>query len=148
MKQKIFYKVVTFDMCSLTRFPKARLQYQLNEWIYPRIDGSDIMVFDSVKSVENSKLFASKNRCFECEVIKPKRNGIFSIFMINMIKWNDYEINRMSKIFDNITKLKKNKKGYLRYSNYHLAPKGTVFCSAVKLIREINKDDNGTTNIL
>lgn len=125
---KKYYKVVSENLKSARasrNFDSLSINYKIGEWVEPHLKGSNLMVFSNLL---DAKAFANiyiGDRIFECEVLKPSRSGIMfdSITSINML-------------IKRITTLKRMKKKYKHLVN-GTPPKGTIFCSAVKLIREI-----------
>lgn len=130
---KKYYKVTSNNMESARntiiyvdrKRYKCGIQYKIGEWVRPNpiFKNSDIMVFRTLKAARN---FASRyERIFECEAKNPKKKGL-------VIIWKDWKY-----LFDAL-KNKRNKKKFLDLSEYESAPIGTVFCSAVKLTKEIS----------
>lgn len=133
MEQQIFYKVINGYHSSISmKNSKYSVDYKIGEWVYPKISGSDLMVFDTLKNARN--IFKSYGFIYECEVQNPKINGIFidCFWIIN----NDSDCTDiLIKRFEGILEYKNNQQEYLEHSDYIHAPKGTIFCDAVKLIR-------------
>lgn len=128
---KIYYKVVHEDLKSIVaRNTMLCTQYKIGEWVYPNVKYTDLMVFDNMYSAMTFRE-GSGRKVFECVVKNPRKRGPF-------IGWEYVEYGSSTPFDLNcLIEYKKKKKGYLK-GLYTSPPVGTVFCSAVKLIKEIN----------
>ena len=151
---KTYYKVLTPDLKSVNEvFHKDSaflggglaqqakdlvVQYGIGQLTKPKLEGTALMVFDSLdavndfmirNSLKNSKVLHGMHRCrvFEVEVQHPRRQGLF----VYQPWWSSY----FQDFFEVLTLLRRKKKYRNRCNTY--CPKGTVFCSAVKLVREV-----------
>ena len=128
---KIYYKVVCWDLTSIVaKNTTLCTQYKIGEWVYPNVKYTDLMVFDNMYSAMTFRE-GPNSRVFECVVKNPRKRGLF-------IDWNfvDYGYDLPCDI-KYLIEYKKKKKGYLKQL-FKSPPEGTVFCSAVKLIKQIN----------
>lgn len=128
MSKKKYYKVTNCTnhsaRATFIESLEARVLYKIDQWVYPNIKNSDLMVFETLECATN---FAKGggDKIYECEVKNPRKKGIINI---NNFDWID--------IFKAL-KLKKQKKKFLHLSEYSCAPSGTIFCSAVKLVKRV-----------
>lgn len=127
---KKYYKVVRGNMESARAYWTINgiylpVKYKLNKWVYPNLKHTDLMVF---KYLSNAKAFMGPNeRLFECEVKTPRKQG-------NLI----YDSNiSVSRVVLEIIKNRQQKKKWTHLVASQARPAGTVFCSAVKLTKEI-----------
>lgn len=125
---KKYYKVVSLSLQSARasrNLEDFSITYKVGKWVKPHIEGSNLMVFDNLS---DAIAFTEKDigdRIYECAILNPSKTGI--IFS------SIYDIEQYMK---KVLKLKKMKKKY-KHLVRGLTPKGTIFCSAVKLIKEI-----------
>lgn len=130
--RKKYYKVVGDDLISarIGRFSTSNreglpVQYRIGEWVEPNLEKTDLMVFDNLRLARN---FANSWECiFECEVKSPRKIG-------NLIVWNL----TMEKL-KTIVGLRKAKKRWTHLVKPTEFPRGTVFCSAVKLVKRVSR---------
>ena len=133
---RIYYKVVCEDLTSacVPRWyeesgviDKFCVQYIKNEWVYPKINGSKLMVFNHL---DYAKKFARdrgwKVKIFECEIKNPSKKAPFI-----------RNTNGIELFIEKCIELKKNKKKYSHLCQLESIPPGTIFCNAVKLTKEI-----------
>lgn len=125
---KKYYKVVSKELKSARasrNFDSLSINYKIGKWVEPHLKGSNLMVFSTLLDAKTFADIYIGDRIFECEVLKPSRSGIIfdTVTSINML---------MKRIIT----LKRMKKKYKHLVNGN-PPKGTIFCSAVKLIQEI-----------
>lgn len=117
---KIYYKVVKPDLRSARRYEDDLVVcYKVGEWVKPKKEYTDLFVFDNLSS---AKCFAYKNGeeyIYECHVLNPRKKGNFGL-----------------QVLKRIIQLRKAKKKWTHIVDYN-APRGTVFCSAVKLIKKV-----------
>lgn len=127
----MYYKVVDINLRSIWvtdhQLSKAlSVQYILNNWAYPNKDftGSRLMVFNDYHKAHEFA-WGHSGRIYECDIKNPSENGLFvwtgRLYMIDCIK---------NALKD---RAKKKKYNYAREK----FPEGTVFCTAVKLTKEI-----------
>ena len=128
----MYYKVVNNDLSSayigsnyfFSNQEDLVVFYKINEWVYPRLSGSQLMVFNSYANARNYMLsYNLGNNIFKCEVLKPSKRGIF------------FQKDIRNSLL-NVLKLKKNKKKYLDLISNQF-PDGTVFCEGVKLLNKL-----------
>jgi len=143
---KKYYKICYTAYCQHRFFSYAKdrledidlnlpVEYKINEWIYPNVPETKLMVFDTLQHAnkwidqDDVDVLRRYNKIFECEVKKPVKKSIFR----QLKGWlSNKEIKRS---INKCMKLKKNKKSYLHLCDK--PPQGTVFVSAVKLIKEV-----------
>jgi hypothetical protein len=139
MKSKIYYKICSkkpsnriycYDYYSAVAF-SIGIQYILDKWVEPKIQGTNLMVFDSIENAKKCKKkyhFWKNHVIFECEVKNPSKKGLF-LPTVNQI----YGLEK-------IAKLRRNKKKYTHLCKMNRGdslPEGTIFCKAVKILREV-----------
>jgi hypothetical protein len=102
------------------------VEYKIDKWVRPNINGTNLMVFDSL---EKARDCINKNRwydikIFECNVEKPSKKGLFSNPCLPHIM---------------LVALKQRlaRKKYRHLTGGFVPPIGTIFCTAVKLIKEV-----------
>ena len=130
---KTYYKVVTAKLesaCAHNWYDKdLRIRYNtkyiLNEWVEPKNMGSKFMVFNNLQDAIN----------FRQELGTPKQYYIFKCNIKNPANIGPFSI--MTENIDYIVKLKQQKKKYTHLVDKSWIPKGTTFCSAIKLIEKI-----------
>jgi len=144
-KRKTYYKIVTSDLKSLgvinvSGLPERFwLQYSTKEWTKP-IPGTDLFVFTSLNAAKyfykdynlassnkTHKYNRTRSRCFSVRVKSPRIKGLFTFdlgCLCREIRKRLYK----KKYINNLQYL----------INTHNVPTGTVFCSAVKLEKEID----------
>ena len=133
-----YYKVVSvltdrYYSCYVNVFNELKVEYKIGEWVKPNIEKTDLMVFNDLEqAVRFSRSMYGLKKIFECKVKNPKNNGL--IININRGEYITYVIECINRFIN----LKKKKKAYLNQISYR-PPfiKNTVFCSAVKLIKEV-----------
>lgn len=127
---KIYYKVVTSKLRSIVHGNNSILsvQYKLNEWVTPHIKGSSLLVFSNL---ERAKMFAQGwGGCiYECKVKNPRKKGPFVRFGNTN---SGYVYQQLNLLIQNY--IERHKK---LPEDWEDAPDGTVFCSAVKLLRKV-----------
>jgi len=139
---KKYYKICYLSGNTLMSYADGKLYnidknlpitYKLDQWNYPNFKDTKLMVFDSLENAQNwlsqDSVFPNRNnKIFECEVKNPTKRSIFL-----RIVFADYTcINKTLKMCITL-KNKKKKYSQLCYQ----PPKGTVFVSALKLIKEV-----------
>lgn len=106
----------------------SEIEYVVGKFIYPKIPGSNLMVFENLIDARNFNFPNDSLIIFECEVKSPSKSGLFfgryGDFRDNFLQaaaniYRNKECHRMTK--DDIGGM----------------PSGTVFCEAVKLIRKV-----------
>lgn len=132
-KPKIYYKVVDRDLRSAVISKKKipvdvrerfTVKYKLNEWVRPNVEKTDLMVFATKAAAQDFIRFSIDDyKIFKCHAKNPRTRGL-------IIYWRELSEN----IINQFVKLRRNKK---QIRTDVIPPKGTVFCSAVKLIEEI-----------
>jgi len=123
---KTYYKVTDENLQSaMSHMLHSDLvvSYSVGKWTRPKIVGTKLMVFDNYNNINCKGLFKI---IWRVEVEKPSKNGFF----VNGI-WCREET--PMSIFWEKLRLKLKKKKYTP----DIPPKGTVFCSAVKLIERV-----------
>lgn len=122
MKSKIGYKVVdTILKSAIMASSEYVVQYQLNEWVYPKVKEAPLMVFDNfydAKKFCNCESFGHLV-IYKCEYQQSKK------------KWGCC-LGRVSEIL----RLKKQKKNISHRVGD--PPRGTVFADAVKLTERVS----------
>lgn len=127
---KKYYKILMRDMTSINGANSFTIRYKLNEWTFPKIDGSGLYVFDNLENAKDFTLRESGILIYECEVVNPRK--IKKLISISYLS-TGY-----------LNKLLETKKRHKKQSFYWLrdVPKGTVLCDAVKLTRLVYDKDN------
>lgn len=140
MGKKIYYKVVNYKLQSIVTsktleklnqcnayeeikfYDKFCIQYKINEWTYPIVPYTKLMVFDNFSE---AYIFNSieKGIIYECQVKNPSKIG-FNVSLSSIY----YK-------YPQLLKLIKNNKSYSCYRNF--APESTIFVKAVKLIKKV-----------
>lgn len=136
---KTYYKVVTQDLKSAIVNPRFNnydfyndfcVQYKVGEWIKPNMEHSKLMVFDSFDNakrfydIENN--YNTRLCIYECNGKNPSRQGLCIL------------VGRIRHMYDELLKIKKAKKKVIEfYNSFSFTPPGTIFCSAVKLVKKV-----------
>jgi len=136
MNNKRYYKVVSPDLqsCRLNSkfmendtIKNFTVQYEIDEWVYPRLKHSKLFVFSDLHSALSfiMGIEYQKDQIYECEIKNPTRAYVvISVWTSNL----------RNKII-NVWKLRKNKKRYIDQG--HSPPTHTVWCDGVKLIKKV-----------
>jgi hypothetical protein len=132
-KKKYYYKVVSRELKSFiindNDYEGIVVQYKLNKFVKPNIADTKLMIFNSLaNAIEFSRLhsnFLRIGKIYKVEALNVSYYGICLSF------------NNFIKTLKTIVKLKKGKKGYLKY-NISI-PRGTLFADQVKLLKEISR---------
>ena len=127
---KKYYKVVDPHLKSSRIWgtignQQLETQYSVGNWTYPNVKNTNLMVFDTLKQARDFKSYYSDEKIFECEIKNPRKIG-------TLIRNGDFE-----EILEKILALKKAKKKWTHLVKPNTFPEGTVFCSAVKLLKEV-----------
>lgn len=113
-----------FTDLSNEKYVGTSLEYKVGEWISPKINGSDLFIIDNI---ENARNLAGHNYIiFECEAKNVKKIGIVAS-----------TFGFLPNAFKTMLDLKLKKKKYSHLSYYNSCYKGTLFCSSLKLIRQV-----------
>ena len=136
---KEYYKVVTENLQSAIMNPrqgmwtKAKedfcIQYKVNEWIKPNKPGSKIMIFSNFEDAFNFKMLCPNPflRIYKCHAKNPTKKGFITEISRVAEKYEKlYRLIKQKKRVTHFYAIEKFKKGWI--------PKGTLFCSAIKLI--------------
>jgi len=144
---KTYYKLTTLDnksilnILNLELYSQYSIKYILNEWIMPKLEGSKLFVFSTKKAVKNFISFKDKSyfRCYVCNVRQPQK--------IKRIVVTDKDIEPFWQLFNSMSKasLKKisdESVDIVKISDnveilVKMAPVGSIACSAIKLLREV-----------
>lgn len=131
MKKK-YYKVVSLDKYSVVAKNRyLQVKYIIGEWATPRLQGTSLMVFDNLDAAKRFAI-GSDVLIYQCEIKNPKKKGVFTHWLnVDSVK-DEIPIEIQHQL-----ELKRLKKKYFCGDIYKL-PSGTVFCSAVKLIKEVS----------
>ena len=134
---KTYYKVVLPNLCScvfgcaLVNDLRFCVQYKVGKYVKPRIKGTDLMIFDSLRNVNK---FISKNYShwnsvvvFEAHAKHVRKKGVF-------VSCLGAELDAI--MINKMIKFKKKKKKYLYLSDE--APIGTLFAKEVKLVKLVS----------
>lgn len=127
----IYYKVMRYSGNELTSYNVSyntfykslgmSIKYNIGEWTHPIIKKTKLFVFNNLEDAKNLiKREKYGYSIYECEVINPKEYG-----PVNIGNTED------------LLKAIKQKKKYRHLINRCDLPNGTIFCDAVKLIREV-----------
>jgi len=123
----MYYKVLNSDLSSAYisnlyfNTEDIVVKYKINQFVYPNILGSKLMVFSDLSS---ARLFRCSwgIKIFKCEILNPSEDGIF------------VETGKgMKEDLLDVLRLKKQKKRFTYLLSRNI-PNNTVFCDAVKLI--------------
>lgn len=109
--------------------------YKINEWVKPKDLATNLMCFDDLNAAKTfmaeliNEKYTHRLKIFECKVKNPREKGLYFRLYAKYSIVNEY-IQRIKEL-----KLYKKKK----YSHlYTTCPyKHTIFCSAIKLIKEV-----------
>jgi len=144
---KTYYKVVRTDIDPDTmfsaitsklkyslyhRYEKNKnnliVQYKLNEWVFPKIVGSKLFVFDNLHDANN---FAWNYyyTVYECEIKNPHKSCPFYKYVLD----SPVHVLTMWKLY-------KQKKKFSHLNSVEQPPIGTVVCDAVKLTKKVKKN--------
>jgi hypothetical protein len=128
MKKKYYYKIVNYNLRSLiiddTIYPNIGVQYKINEFVEPNINGTKLMIFTSLYHAQNFLYKEHKDgKIYKVEALGVSKYGILLSFRM------------FSIMFNKCLKLKKNKKGCLIYNSK--IPNGTLFAKKVKLVEMV-----------
>jgi hypothetical protein len=132
--KKIYYKVVDHNKKSFfysrigsesELLDSLCVIYKLGEFVYPKLPGSKLYVFDNLASADN---FFRHHRyrydIYACEIKNPSKNVILT-------NWDcPYRI-------INMWKKRQMKKKYSHYTHDCDIYSGSVMCDAVKLIKRV-----------
>lgn len=144
-KSKIYYKVVTHDLQSAIINPYLErhishykynatkdfcVQYKINEWVKPEKPGTKLMVFSNLDDAKEFALFQGIHLLiYKCSVRNPTKHGFIT------------DLDKLGYIYPTLIKRIKQKKkitDLYQECEKNSIPEGTVFCSAVKLLEEVN----------
>lgn len=127
-----YYKVVSQDLTSfVAKNEDLCIQYRVGEWVKPKVKHTDIMVFDTLEAADSFRSSETK-RIFECAVQNPRKKGAF-------INWRLIRNgNGIPYSLQRLINLKKKKKSYKSLIDEDVI-NHTVFCSSIKLTREIEE---------
>lgn len=137
-KQNKFFKVTTEAGYSpMKEGTDIAVKYNIGEWTTPKIN--QLMVFAS----KNDAIFFYKKyieysplKIYECEVKNPALNGFWCsevLFKVYM-KFLDTYSQRHKSIY---AEMMEDESIADKIKNYGRIPKGTVFCDAVMLTKEL-----------
>lgn len=130
---KKYYKIVKQDTWSsaVSSSPTLEVEYELNQWVKPRLLGSDLFIFDTlenaIKCCWNSGW--SEKDIFECEALGVRKRGIF------ISTWSDSFTKKIYKA----VRARTNKKKYSHIVDNPIV--GTLFARAVKLTRKLTDEE-------
>lgn len=128
MYSAIHHALKTFDLS---------VEYKVNEWVYPKLGESKLMVFGSLNDAED---FSSIWKCniYACKVKNPQKKGPF----VSDVYSFDFKTNLLKVI-----QIKKQKKKYFGIAGHKLGLLGimstlpthdnVVFCDAIMLTERI-----------
>lgn len=124
----IYYKVVyksCYGLESVCRWlpDNYTVLYKVGEWIYPKVLGSKLFVFKTLKHAldfVNSECSTIGNSCeiYKCQVDKA------------------YRIKKLSGI-GTVDAYWKKKRSRKRINNYRTVPDGTLSCDCLKLLEKV-----------
>jgi len=127
---KTYYKVVSFDLKSYLykHLPKEFVvKYEIGEWVYPKVEGTKLMVFNNLKDARKFCYFGS--HVYNCMIENPSCSSVFVPYIgsihsasVFLRKWN---------------LIRKKQKQHKKFFEKKAVPKGTVFVSAVKLLKRV-----------
>ena len=123
-----YYKVLTQDLLSVCVWSDEQIvvQYRINEWVYPKLPSSCLMVFNHINhAIDFADAFSYRTQIYKCEIIPTKKQK--PIF-INPFYFYP------SEIYNELKKALKLKQQHKKFESRHdLTPFGTIFCDAVKI---------------
>lgn len=145
---KTYYKLVNSKLMSFNINSQATdisqeiemgsvLQYKIDEWVSPKIIGSKIFIFDTLKNTRQFLYHCltgaiNDTKIFECKAKKISKEHLFI---------NNGIVGRKDTLsyFNEINKLRKNKKRWTHIygCSYSGVPKGTLFASSIMLTKDI-----------
>lgn len=132
---KTYYKVVRdyrgqLTSClesfspSLKIIDRFEIEYKIGDWVKPKVEKTDLMCFSSLADAISFSLTAKHLKIYECNVKNPRTKGIFiPLHDGNFIHYIDLYIDKRIK----------KQKIYFPKPAY----KNVIFCSSIKLLREI-----------
>lgn len=136
---KTYYKVVSKNLQSAvvsssysTLVLPLSVQYKIGDWTEANLKGSNLMVFDSFNAANNfikHNHYFGPHRIFTCEIEGKTKNGIF--YQYFMLSHYVRELKEIAKLRS------KRKKFSHMIREHYFVPDGTVFCSRIKLLKEI-----------
>lgn len=76
---KTYYKVLQKDMtsaCLWSSISKFRVEYKINQWVEPKVEGTKLFIFESLESAKNLAKGLSEDiyECIAENVSTPKEN--------------------------------------------------------------------------
>lgn len=134
---KVYYKVVNKKLESVVAskwrgwkigidWSDFVVKYKIGEWVSPKIDKTDLMVFKKLNQAVNFSIAYEDSIIYKCNIRNPKKIGIF---IENLLA--------IPELVKKFVQFKNKKVKYTNQIQTRFIPKGTVFCSAVKLIERI-----------
>ena len=144
-KKKVYYKVVRKVSNKLysalhidLKSYGMSVEYKVDNWAYPALDGSKLMVFSDFEEAKNFSI-AWFGDLYECEIINPQRKAPF----IDAVFLNSFKANLL-KLIEIKKKGKKyfgesaSKLGLLDGTDTKPGYKSVVFCDAIKLTKKVD----------
>jgi len=126
---KVYYKVVKNNLCSAVSWKlpsRFIVQYKIGEWVYPNIPKTRLMVF---KNLNRAQIFSnSSSIIFTCLVKNPSSKSIF----VPLIQCDS-----VNEFLQKWNELRKKQLQHKKHVNTQRIPKGTMFVSAVKLLKQV-----------
>jgi len=129
---KIYYKVVSYRLKSRIYYllPKEFVvQYKVGKWVYPKIKGTKLMVFNSLRNAYN--FCFDINYIYTCLVKNPSYSGVFVPHVGNL--------HFPSQFLEKWFSLQKKQKQHKKFFKRKAVPKGTVFVDGIKLLEPVDK---------
>lgn len=102
-----------------------KVEYELDEWTYPKLAGSKLFVFDNLESAQH--MISRYNWEYSHKIYKCKVKNPISVKIDQGTVLSSYDV------WNNYIEQKKKKKKITWVFGSHV-PDGTYLCSAVKLI--------------
>jgi len=132
---KTFYKALTANNNSYTKDRSdINVNYKLDQWVRPKIN--QLMVFSSL---ENARKFVDPNdemaKIYECHIENPNIDGFWCSELMYKIVAQYSDDKSYRSVYKQIKN--DNKLNQKRLESYYCPPKGTIFCDAIMLTKEI-----------
>jgi hypothetical protein len=98
------------------------VHYEIGKWVYPKLQETKLFAFVNLESAIGFYSYSDDKRIFECEMLHATTKGVQPSLLYCL---NHIEYSEILKAWSKSTRIK--------------APKypGTIFASAIKLIKEI-----------
>lgn len=133
MKTKIMYKLLSkrnnkyYSYNSPGSYGIGNVEYIPNQWVYPKLQGSKLFIFPSVKDAKSCAGYDPLYHIiFKCEVLNPRKVPYEKFCMCSIELWWK-------------TKFKKKNPNKIPYADWDV-PKNSWWCDSVKILEEVKND--------